>query len=135
MTLAALIVFFASLVGITFLFSLKKIEMNRPVRFADRMRTRADDGARVVKHWLEVSEWYLENAPFFLGALTRYGVHIGALSFARLARSSERYAHELADLVSHKHRFERRETKSRFLKEVGEYKNGNGSDTTTVETQ
>jgi hypothetical protein len=120
----AMIVFSVSLVGILVLFILKKIETNREARFVEGVRARADQGALVVKHWFQISEWYLERAPWFVSALTRYGVHIGALSFARLARTLESRAHQLADLVSHKHRFERRATKSQFLKEVGEYKNG-----------
>lgn len=126
MTLAAMVVFFVSLSGILFLFILKSVEVRRNARFAEGMRTRADHGAMRVKAVLETTEGYIENIPFFLGAFTRYGVHISALSFARLARVSEEQAHRLADLVSHKHRFERKETKSRYLKEVSGYKGKDG---------
>jgi hypothetical protein len=81
-----------------------------------------------VKAVLATGESYLEELPFFLGALTRYMVHIGALSFARLARASAKRAHQLADLVSHKRGFERRATKSQFLREVSEVKNGKADD-------
>lgn len=121
-----MIVFFVSLGGIVLLFLLKRAEAGRGRRYAEDMRLRADGGALVVKDWLEAGEWYLARAPWFVGALARYMVHIGALSFARVARASEKYAHRLADLVSHKHRFQRRETKSQFLKDVSEYKNGKG---------
>ena len=122
-----MIVFFVSLVGIILLFSLKKIEAGREQRFAEGMRTSADHGALRVKAWLEMSESYLERTPFYIAALARYGIHVGALAFARLARTSAEQAHRLADIASHKRNFERRETKSQFLKDVSEYKNGNGS--------
>jgi len=120
MTFAATVVFGVSLGLLIVLFILKRIEVARGARFAEGLRLRADHGALRVKYVLAVSEWYLENTPWFVSALTRYGVHVGALSFAKLARSLESQAHNLADLVSHKHRFERRETKSDFLKQVSE---------------
>lgn len=126
MSLPALIVFFASLGGILFLFLLKRIEMNRERRFAEGLRARADASALRIKTLLETSEEILENIPFVIAALARYGIHIGALGFARLARTSAEQAHALADLVSHKRNFERRETKSEYLKQVTEHKNGNG---------
>ena len=123
MTLAAMIVFFVSLICIIALFTLKRMEVNREGRFFEPMRVTADHSALRVKALLQATEGYIENIPYFLGAMTRYSVHVGALSFARLARVSEEQAHRLADLVSHKHRFERRETKSKYLKEVSGYKN------------
>ena len=123
-----MIVFFVSLVGIILLFTLKKIEAGRERRFAEGVRTNADHGALRVKAWLEMSESYLERTPFFIAALTRYGIHVGALAFARLARTSAEQAHRLADMASHKRNFERRETKSQFLKEVSDYKNDSGGD-------
>lgn len=127
------IVFAASLAGIIILFFVKKLEENRERRFAEGLRMRADHGALHVKAWLEMGEWYLEKTPWFIAALASYGIHIGALSFARLARTSAEHAHALADLVSHKHRFERRETKSQFLKDVSEYKNGSSEKLDTKE--
>jgi hypothetical protein len=121
MTIVALVVFAMSLLLILVLFAVKRIEADRPRRFADGVRTRADAGALRVKAILETGESYLEELPFFLGAFARYLVHIGALSFARLARASAYQAHLLADFVSHKRGFERRETKSQFLKDVSEY--------------
>jgi hypothetical protein len=120
MTFAAMLVFGISLALIVLLFVLKRIEIGRGARFGERFRASADVGALRVKGWLEMSEWYLEQTPWFIGAITRYGVHVGALSFARIARTSAEYAHGLADLVSHKHRFERRETKSEYLKLVSD---------------
>lgn len=134
MTLAAAIVFGLSLLVLAVLFLVKRVEANRGTRILEGVRSRADDGALRVKAMLVRSESYLEELPFFLGALSRYIVHIGALSFAKIARASARRAHQLADLVSHKHGFERRETKSRFLREVSEVKNGKVVDENGVET-
>ena len=52
--------------------------------------------------------------------LSRFLVHEAALGIARAARYSERQAHRLADMVSHKRGFERRETRSEFLRKVSE---------------
>jgi len=53
-------------------------------------------------------------------------VREAALGLAASARYLERQAHRLADLVSHKRGFERRETKSEFLKQVTDFKASNG---------
>lgn len=127
-----MIVFGVSLALIVTLFILKRIEVSREARFAENLRTSADHGALQVKAMLVITEGYIEKIPFFLGALTRYSVHVGALSFARVARGLEEQAHRVADLVSHKHRFERRETKSKYLKEVSSYK---GQGDSGVESQ
>lgn len=132
MTLAASIVFSVALFLILILFLVKYMEAGRAVRFLDTARTRADDGALKVKAALVMGEAYLEELPFFVGALSRYVVHVGALSFARLARASAKRAHQLADLVSHKRGFERRATKSQFLREVSEVKNGKDHDGTVA---
>lgn len=128
MTFAALVVFATSFFLLLILFAVKRIEAGRRARFAEGFRARADGGALRIKSVLETGESYLEELPFFLGAVSRYFIHIGALSFARLARTSAKRAHQLADLVSHKRGFERRETKSQFLREVSEAKNGKHTD-------
>lgn len=112
------------------LFSLKRAEVARGRRFGENFRARADARAIRIKTVLENAEAYLGEVPFYFSALSRYFVHVGALSFAKIARASASRAHQLADLVSHKRGFERRETKSQFLKDVGEVKRGkNGDDT------
>lgn len=128
MILAAGIVFGASLFGIIVLFSVKRYEVARGSLVGGAWRARADDFALDVKWVIMVIEWYLARTPDMFLALVRLGIRAGALGFARLARTSEEQAHRLADFVSHKRNFERRETKSEFLKQVGEYKNGNGKD-------
>ena len=52
-------------------------------------------------------------------------LHFAALEFAHLARQASRQAHRLADFVSHKRNFERKETRSEFLRKMTELKNGN----------
>ena len=133
MTLTAAIVFGVSLLLLLTLFLVKRIEVNRDQRFAEGIRVRADMGALRIKKILVRGESYLEELPFFLGAVSRYLVHIGALSFAKLARASAKRAHQLADLVSHKNGFKRRETKSSFLREVSEVKNGKVGEENGVE--
>lgn len=113
------------------LFSLKRAEVARGRRFGEAFRTRADERALRIKAALENGEAYLAEMPYFFSALSRYFVHVGALSFAKIARASAQRAHHLADLVSHKRGFERRETKSQFLKDVSEYKNGSSDNSTT----
>ena len=127
MSFAAVILFFVSLLLIVLLFVLKRFEVRRGARIGESFRAQADVGALRVKQWLEAGETFIENIPLYASALARYGVHIGALGFARAARGSAEQAHRLADLVSHKRNFERRETKSQFLRDVSEYKNGNGN--------
>jgi len=122
METAALITFFVTLLLVFVLFALKRVEVARGRRFGEGVRSSADRGALRVKEILQATEGQIENIPWFLGAITRYGVHVGAMSFARLARVSEREAQRLAEMVSHRHRFERKETKSKYLKEVSGYR-------------
>ncbi len=129
LTSAAFVVFSSSLLGIILLFILRRIECMRDRRFGERVRMHADTGALMLKNLLLRVEQTLERIPWFLAALMRYGIHVGALSFARLARTAAHQAHLLAELVSHKRTFERRETKSQFLKDVGEYPRRNHDST------
>lgn len=127
MTLAALIVLGSSIVGILLLFLVKKIEIARGALIGGSFRDDADLFAMRVKWVFLVIEWYLARLPDFLFLLTRYGIRVGALSAAKLARRAEEQAHQIADFVSHKRNFERRETKSHYLKQVSEKgDNGNG---------
>ncbi len=124
METAAVITFLVTLLLIFVLFAFKRVELARGARFGERGRAAADRGALRLKSQLQNVEGFIENIPWFIGVMVRYGVHVGALSFARLARVSEREAHRLADLVSHRHRFEKKETKSKYLKNVSGYREG-----------
>ncbi|OHA12060.1 MAG: hypothetical protein A3J10_01350 [Candidatus Sungbacteria bacterium RIFCSPLOWO2_02_FULL_54_10] len=68
----------------------------------------------------------LAKLPPELLHLSRVLLHDIVLGTAATLRFLERKAHELADLVSHKHHFERRAPRSEFLKKVSESRNGSG---------
>lgn len=127
MMIASLSVAAFSVVGILAIFLMKKLEVSRGALYGGAWRDEADLFALRVKWVFLVIEWYLARLPDFLFLLGRYGVRAGALHAARLARSAETHAYRLADFVSHKRNFERRETKSAYLKQVGEHKNENGN--------
>lgn len=130
----AIIVFGTTLVLIAFLFALKRYEMSHARIYGVAWRSKADNLAIRIKGRLATCERYLEHTPDFVVAVLRWGVHVLALLIARAARNSERHAHRLADMVSHKHNFERRETRSDFLKQVGHYKNDKSKKDDSVAT-
>lgn len=118
--IAAASVFFASLTGLTLLFAIKIIETKRGHTYAPRVRTVADDAARSLKSWLTQARVALSHVPPALLYLSRVALHKLALGSAQLARLAEAQSHKVADLVSHKRSFEKREPRSDFLKQVGE---------------
>ena len=123
----ATIIFIVSLLGTVALFCLKYWEEKNQRVLVPGMRIWADERAMALKNSL--AQWQAETDKFppkFL-QLTRWLIHELAIGFAAFARMLERQAHRLADLVSHKHRFVQREQKNEFLKQVGEYKNGEGN--------
>ena len=120
-------VFVFSLIGTATLFALKYWEGKRGNVFVPTVRQKADVQAEKFKE-LVIAAWFdLGKVPSEAFRTARIIVHEAALGFAALARFSERQAHRLADLVSHKRGFERRETRSEFLRKVSEHKNSNGS--------
>ncbi len=126
--IVAIGIFFFSLAGVAALFALKHWEMRRGSVFAPEWRLRADAQTEKLKE-LAFAAWMdLGKVPPEALRVARIMVHEAALGFAALARFSERQAHRLADMVSHKRGFERRETRSEFLRKVAEHKNGDGSD-------
>ncbi len=126
--LLAFIVFFVSLSGIVLLLALKYAEVStRRIIFA-RLRERADVRALQLKELLDAARLDLSKIPPEAVRLSRIGIHQLALGFAAFARKAEGYAHRLADIVSYKHRFEKRDTRSEFLKKVAEHKNGGAGD-------
>jgi len=118
----AIIGFLASLIGLAALFFLKHIESKRGVVFASETRMRADQHAQEAKRFFFIAVDRVEQLPHDLMVLFRYGIHIGAIVFARVASAAEGGAHRLADRVSHKHHFERNESSSEFLKTIREHK-------------
>lgn len=118
MMVFAITTFFVSLVGIVALFVLKRWETVHEITVMPQWRSVADYEARLLKARLlllesEVGTWWPKGI-----LILRYFIHLGALALARTFHRAELMLHRLADRVSHKHRFERRATKSEFLKEV-----------------
>lgn len=126
----AMAVFFFALVGVVALFSVKYIELRKGIMLCPALRARADGHAVHIKELVLAARADLSKVP---PELVRFGhllVHEAALALASFARVLERRAHQLADFVSHKRHYERRETRSEFLKKVAERTNG-GLDTTS----
>jgi hypothetical protein len=131
----ALAIFLISLAGIVLLFAFKFWEVRRERVVAPALRARADERAQEFK---TVLVRLRGEAEHFLPTLLRLFngiIRIAALSAAGVARYIERELHRVADMVSHKRNFERRETQNDFLRQVSEHKNGKDnseSDTTAV---
>ena len=126
--IAGIGVFALSLLGIIALFSVKAWELKSSRVLIPSIREKADARALELKRLLAQSQVELHKLPPEIMYLARTIVHDAALGAAWIARFLEHQSHRLADLVSHKRGFERRETNSEFLKKVAEHKNGNGSD-------
>ena len=126
----AFVVFFFSLFAIAFLFALKSWEIRSERVVFAAWREKADVRALQLKELLDAARLDLSKLPPEAVRLSRIGIHQLALGFAAFARAAEGYAHQVADLVSYKHHFEKRDTRSEFLKKVAEHKSGNGLDTT-----
>ena len=130
--LFATVILLLSLISIVGLFAFKYWELRSGrIVFADA-RSRIDAHAINLKELMVAARLDLAKLPPELVRLGRTLIHTGALALASLARMGEREAHRLADLVSYKHRFERRETSSEFLKKVAEHKNGTEEATSSV---
>jgi len=131
-TLIAVIVLGVSLLVIGFLFVLRAWEQRQGHIFFPYMRITADTQALKLRAFMFYLGDCIAMIPPMTVVLARFGVHQAALGAARLSRELEAGAHRLADRVSHRHRFERKETRSQFLKEVSEVKqNGASSEETT----
>ena len=117
-----------SLVLIGGLFVLKRWEVRASHVLVPAARRGADRHALALKDRLLNIRQDLARVPPLVTLYARYLVHEGALGFAAFARMSEIQAHRLADLVSHKHTFVPRETRSEFLRKVSEHKNGGGGE-------
>ncbi len=122
------IFFFSSLLGITAIFGVKYWEGRHSRVLAPRLRETLDMRARHIKTLLTAARMDLVQLLPVLVRLSRLFIHEAALGFAFFARLAERQAYRLADLVSHKHRYEKRESRSEFLKKVSEHRNSKGLD-------
>ncbi len=120
----AISVFGVSLVGIIFLLALKAWEMRRERVVAPRIRVQLDKGALILKAQIEKGEAFLGELPSLASFVAMKTLAGGSVHLARLARRMSESAYRLADFISHKHNFERRETRSEFLKTMIDHKNG-----------
>ncbi len=127
MMILAIVIFGLSLLAISGLFALKAWEMRTARAIAPGLRERADQGALALKHLLARSQHEARKLPPEVLVLAKTILHDAALGAAALARYLERQSHKVAEMVSHKANFERRETNSNFLKNVSDYRNGQSS--------
>ncbi|MDP2648669.1 MAG: hypothetical protein Q8P19_02090, partial [bacterium] len=105
-------------------FALKYWEIRSGRVLSPKMRERMDKRARNLKDLTLAARVDLAKLPPQALRVARLFVHEAALFLAALARAGEKQAHRLADMVSYKHRFEARQTRSEFLKKVSENKDG-----------
>lgn len=125
--IVAIVAFAISLLGMIVLFSAKYREARTGHIYFPGLREASDEKAIALKARLMQARVVIEHLPPILMILARNLVRVIALKFAAFLRYGEDQAHRLADMVSHKHRFERRETRSEFLKQVADHKNGGGA--------
>ena len=116
------IVFFVSLALIIGLFTLKYLELRNGRVLAPALRAKLDTRAANFKELVIAAQMDIGKLPPLFVLFLRALVRQVALMLAALARAGEHQAHRLADFVSYKHRFERRETRSEFLKKVAAHK-------------
>lgn len=127
MTIFAAAIFFLALILIIGLLALKQWELSRGRVLLPQWRERADLEALRLKDLMLAARKDAEHLPPFLldaGTSVVQGIAVDA---GHLAIWLGQQSHRLADAVSHKRNFERRETKSEFLKKVSEHKNGGGN--------
>lgn len=113
-----------SLAGIGFVFALAFTERTTGRTIAPRAKRVLDSYADRLKIVGDKIADGVEDLPSTATHFGLYALHVIAVLVAIISRAAERRAHRVADFVSHKRSFERGETKSSFLKEVREHKDG-----------
>ena len=129
------IVFLGSLIGLALLFVVKSYELSRGTLLFPKAHTFADDRARLLRGDLMRVSRAIEKLPARSLLVVRSMLHMAAVQAATVARSTEERLYALADKVSHKHRFDRKETSSQFLKQVTEGTNGISDTRPNTETK
>lgn len=131
MVLFAGIIFLLSLALIAALFALNLREQKTGRYPLSDWRAVADREALQFRELVVAADLDLKKIPPLLAHVAHVALHFAALEFARLAREASKQSHRLADFVSHKRNFERRETRSEFLKKMSGRNRGddNGQDT------
>jgi len=128
----ALSLFSVSLVAMIGLFFLKMWEAKRGAEILPRARRALDIGALWCKARLTHLEEVFSRIPPRMVILMRFLLAASMRGFAGGAHRVAEMAHRLADFVSHKHRFERRETRSELLKRLHENRVEKSSEVTTT---
>jgi hypothetical protein len=129
----AVILFVLSFASIVALLVLKDWELSHERLLVPQVRKRIDQEALHLKDLMAAAQLDVGKLPPLIVHAVQVTLHAAAVDFGHFAHWLGEQAHELADRVSHRHHFERRETRSEFLKKVSEGKNGNGgAGTTTV---
>ncbi|HEV3245471.1 MAG TPA: hypothetical protein VG102_03860 [Candidatus Paceibacterota bacterium] len=128
MAVFAAIIFFLALILIIGLFTIKQWELVHNRVLFPLWRERADAEALHLKVLLFAARKDVEHLPPLLLYAARSIVHGIAVDAGHVAIWLGEQSHRLADTVSQRG-FERRETRSEFLKKVGEHpiRNQNGS--------
>jgi hypothetical protein len=121
------VAFFISLLGIVGLFAIKHFEAKRQTVIYPELRKKVDNQALRLKSFILMKRVEASQFPSAFLHFMHRAVHAGALGAARFARFVETQSHRLADFVSHKHHFKKRETRSEFLKKVREHTRNNGN--------
>lgn len=114
--------FVFALVGIVLLFSLKYVESTSGKTLLPRARQTLNFRALGIRRAILLVVHTIEHFPAFMVAFSYATLHFLAVLVALGARTAEYQAHRVADFVSHKRKFQRRETQSTFLKEVTSHK-------------
>jgi hypothetical protein len=114
----ATFIFVCSIVGIAGLFALKFWEEARGRVLLPLWRTKADAAAMAIYGGAAQIADGVERVPAFSVLFVRWLIHMTAVVVAHTARIAEQRAYDVADFVSHKHTFERGETRSAFLRSV-----------------
>ena len=127
------VTFVLALCGIMALFVFKHREVTTGRVVAPRTREHLDKNAHRLKDLLVAAESDLSRIPPEFVNFVRTLIQALALLGARGARFFESQLHRVADLVSHKHRYERPAApRSEFLNKIVEHKNGEGKRKDTV---
>ena len=117
-----LVIYVLILAALGALFYFKYREVTRGEVFLGNLRDRADEKALIFKKELFALNTSSMYVPKRLVSISKKVGNVLAVKIAVVARLVERGAYKVADRLSHRHRFEKKATSSKFLKEVTEHK-------------
>lgn len=117
-----LIIFVSALSALVGLFSLRYVEISTGRTYMPRVRHVMDGWALTLYMLGKRGVYVIEHIPSLLVASVFWLLHIFAILVALSARNAEKWAHKMADSVSHRHNFIPKETRSSFLRQVRHHK-------------